>query len=164
MSANPIWEEMSARLNAGWRQRRIVRYHAEGKDPDQPREGDAGINLYCRETILLQSGETRDVAMGTSFELPDGCFAMPFVRSHARKNFVVLGGLFDSSYRGEYTITLRNITESAVLMHKDNSYVQIALLLHIVPVLVKVESPSLLKETWRGIQKWGSTLIPGNNS
>ncbi len=87
-------------------------------DPELPlpayaHEGDAGLDLYARESATLRSGGGRAlVATGISIAIPSGYGGFVLPRSGLAVNYgisVVNGpGLIDAAYRGEIKVILIN--------------------------------------------------------
>jgi len=88
-------------------------------DPDLPvpgpaHPGDAGLDLYAREPVLLASGGGRAlVPTGVALALPDGTAGLVVPRSGLalRHGITCLNtpGLIDSGYRGEIKVLLVNL-------------------------------------------------------
>jgi dUTP pyrophosphatase len=91
-------------------------------DPDLPlpsyaHEGDAGLDLYARETVTLDAGGGRAlVATGISIAIPMGYggFVLPRSGLAAKHGISVVNapGLIDSAYRGEIKVILLNTDSS----------------------------------------------------
>jgi len=87
-------------------------------DPDLPlpayaHEGDAGLDLYARESVTLAAGGGRAlVATGISIAIPmgHGGFVLPRSGMAAKHGISVVNapGLIDAAYRGEVKVALIN--------------------------------------------------------
>jgi len=87
-------------------------------DPDLPlpeyaREGDAGLDLYARESVTLPAGGGRAlVATGISIAIPvgHGGFVLPRSGMAVKHGISVVNGpgLIDAAYRGEIKVILIN--------------------------------------------------------
>jgi dUTP pyrophosphatase len=87
-------------------------------DPDLPvpasaRPGDAGVDLYAREAVMLsRQGGRGLVPTGIVIALPDGCagFVLPRSGLALRHGITCLNtpGLIDPGYRGELAVLLVN--------------------------------------------------------
>lgn len=91
-------------------------------DPDLPlpryaHDGDAGADLFARETVVLAPGERALVPTGIAIALPDGWAGFVHPRSGlaARHGITVVNtpGTIDSGYRGEIIVCLLNTDRSA---------------------------------------------------
>ena len=92
-------------------------------DPDLPlpayaHEGDAGLDLYARETAVIPAGGGRAlIATGISIAIPVGFggFVLPRSGLAAKHGISVVNapGLIDSAYRGEVKVILLNTDPTA---------------------------------------------------
>jgi dUTP pyrophosphatase len=92
-------------------------------DPDLPlpsyaHDGDAGLDLYAREDVVLAAGGGRAlVATGISIAIPrgHGGFVLPRSGLAAKHGISVVNapGLIDSAYRGEIKVILVNTDPTA---------------------------------------------------
>ena len=92
-------------------------------DPDLPlpayaHEGDAGLDLYARESALIAAGGGRAlIATGISIAIPLGFggFVLPRSGLAVKHGISVVNapGLIDSAYRGEIKVILLN-TDPAI--------------------------------------------------
>ncbi len=80
--------------------------------PGRAHPGDAGVDLYARETVTLAPGERALVPTGIAIALPDGYAAFVHPRSGlaARHGVTTLNspGTVDAGYRGEVQVNLIN--------------------------------------------------------
>lgn len=91
----------------------IVRLDPDLPLPSYAHEGDAGLDLYARETVRLAAGGGRTlVATGISIAIPIGYggFVLPRSGLAAKHGISVVNapGLIDSAYRGEIKVILLN--------------------------------------------------------
>lgn len=86
-------------------------------DPDLPtpgyaHPGDAGVDLYARDSVTLAPGERVTVATGIALALPSGFVAFVLPRSGlaARHGISLVNspGTIDAGYRGEIAVVLLN--------------------------------------------------------
>jgi len=128
--------------------------------------GDAGLDLRATKETLLYPNTIITVGTGISIEIPDGYVGIIKDKSSLAKDGVhVLGGVIDSSYRGEIFVILTWLNQD---MSSDIPYYyfkegdKIAQLV-IFPIindkfvtLTKIKNDELSK-TDRGINGFGST-------
>src|SRR5699024_11886453 len=80
--------------------------------PTDAPPGDAGLDLYSREEVVIPPGERAKVATGVAIALPAGYAGFVHPRSGlaARAGITVLNapGTIDAGYRGEVEVVLLN--------------------------------------------------------
>ena len=136
----------------------VKKLHPDAKVPAFAHPGDAGMDLYSVEDIVLKPGERRSVPTGIAIALPDGYVSLVWDKSGPSHKFGVktLGGVLDSGYRGEYLIGLVNLGQEAFEIKKGQKIAQL--------LIQKVEHPEVevvdeLEETSRGAGGFGSTGV-----
>lgn len=137
---------------------RVKKLHPDAKVPAFAHPGDAGMDLYSVEDIVLAPGERRSVPTGIAIELPDGYVALVWDKSGPSHRFGVktLGGVLDSGYRGEYLIGLINLGQENFEIRRGQKVAQL--------LIQKVERPEIevadeLGDTSRGARGFGSTGV-----
>ena len=108
---------------------KFKRIHENAKLPKQGKPGDAAFDLTCVEDFTLHAGETKAVSTGlvladmsSEDDRWDAVFLHIVGRSGlALKGVFPLGGIVDSTYRGEIKVILHNGNPS----HKHSSIAQI---------------------------------------
>jgi len=132
------------------------------KFPTYGSDGAAGMDLYAAENVTFRKGETKTVGLGFATELPDDVHARIEARSSlALKNLVVLTGVIDADYRGEWKVILHflgpceaNGYAESFTVAKGDRIAQAVLRPTIRAVLDPVEE---LGTTGRGAAGFGST-------
>lgn len=126
------------------------------KLPSYAHPGDAGFDVYAVETKVIKKGTHEIISTGIASEIPRGWFVSIRDRSGlAFKNGIhVLGGVFDSSYRGEWKIILANFGPSDYKVAKGERIAQG--ILQPAPQ-AKIVSVKRLGRTERGEKGFGST-------
>lgn len=124
--------------------------------PSFAHEGDAGMDLFAIENICLKSGEITKIKTGLSMEFPEDYVGLVLDKSglasnHGLKN---MGGVMDSGYRGEWIVSLINLSKEDYVIEKGHKIAQ--------TVFYKIERPKIdlvdsLSETSRGAGSFGST-------
>ncbi len=136
---------------------KIKKLNSEAIVPKYAHKGDAGMDLYSIENLILEPKHRTMVATGISFELPKGYVALVWDKSGiAKKGVTTLAGVIDSSYRGEIKIALLNVSSKPYKIKKGEKIAQI--------LIQKVEQPKIqvveeLSKTTRGKGGFGSTGI-----
>ncbi len=135
---------------------RIKKLNDDAIPPKYAHEGDAGMDLYSRETMILKAGTRHLFKTGISMEIPEGYVGLFWDKSGlAFKNGItVLGGVIDSGYRGEFGVILLNTGEDDYEIKKGDKIAQVL----IQPVVnAELEVVEELDNTKRGDGGFGST-------
>jgi dUTP pyrophosphatase len=110
--------------------------------PTRARSGDAGLDLYAVEGVVLEPGGRTSVGTGIAVEIPDGQAGLVLPRSGlaARHGIALVNapGLIDAGYRGEIRVLLLNTDRSSAFRLEPGD--RIAQL-----VLVRVETPEVVE-------------------
>lgn len=127
--------------------------------PTYAHDGDAGADLYARESVFLEPGERRLVPTGVAIALPDGYVGLVHPRSGlATKvglSIVNAPGTVDAGYRGEIKVCLINLDPSTpIKLERGDRIAQL--------VIQRVERAEFIEmdeldETTRGAGGHGST-------
>lgn len=103
-------------------------------DPDLPvpsyaHPGDAGVDLYARQSVLLPVGMRVLVSTGICVELPPEYVGLVHPRSGlaSRTGITVLNapGTIDSGYRGEIQVNLINLGQREVHIARGDRIAQL---------------------------------------
>ena len=134
---------------------KVKRLHPDARLPQYARPGDAGMDLFSRDTRTLEQGEPFLFKLGFAIEIPQGYVALVKDRSGlAARGITTLGGVIDQTYRGELGVVLLNTTEREHLVKPGD---RIAQLLIIPIATAEMEEAAELSETDRGEEGFGST-------
>jgi dUTP pyrophosphatase len=130
--------------------------HPDAKIPAYAHPGDAGMDIYSLESVVIKKGDRKRLRTGISMELPEGFVALVWDKSglattHGLKN---LGGVIDASYRGEYFVTLINLGQEDYTVEKGDKIAQV--------LIQKIERAEIqeveeLTDSKRGAGGFGST-------
>lgn len=132
--------------------------HEDAKLPNRANEGDAGMDLYSIEEIVIPAGKSALIRTGIEMELPRGTEAQVRPRSGLalKHSITVLNspGTIDEGYRGEVRVILINHGLEDFTVEKHMRIAQMI----IAPVLqVKIEQTETLTESDRGRGGFGSS-------
>lgn len=128
--------------------------------PFQAHEGDAGMDLFSVEEVILKPMERKLVHTGIKIQLPKNTEAQIRPRSGlALKNGITVlntPGTIDEGYRGEIGIILINLGTEEFKVEEGMKVAQMV----IKPTLsLEVEEVVELTETTRGQGGFGSTGV-----
>ena len=137
---------------------RIKKLDPEAIIPRFSQEGDAAMELFSIENVILEPGERVSCRTGIAMKIPAGYAALIWDKSGPSHKFGIktLGGVFDSNYIGEYLIGLINLSRENFEIKKGQKIAQV--------LFQKVEAPefeevSEFEKTNRGEGRHGSTGI-----
>jgi dUTP pyrophosphatase len=135
------------------------RLRAEAVLPERAYPGDAGLDLFACERIVIEPGERVVVATGLAVAVPEGHAGLVVPRSGlaARHGIGIVNapGLVDSGYRGELRVLLVNTDRSERFTVEPGMRIaQLVLVPLAAAVPVEVD---VLPETERGMAGFGSS-------
>lgn len=133
----------------------------------------AGYDLYADENVILEGVrsypyidsegkqqymvhiDNKRIGTGIALEFDENYVARCSDTSGlGHKNIKVLGGVCDADYRGEYKVSLANLSNQDFEIKKGTKLCQILFLPVEHPILIECED---LSPTQRGNKGWGST-------
>ncbi|MDH5744756.1 MAG: dUTP diphosphatase, partial [Candidatus Aminicenantes bacterium] len=131
------------------------RIHANAKLPSYGHLGDAGLDLFSADDVVLEKGQVLDVPTGIKVAIPEGYVGLVWDKSGLSLRGVHrLAGVIDSGYRGEVKVVLVNLSDEPFVISKGMKIAQLL----IQPVTtVKVVEVEDLGGTPRGEGGFGST-------
>lgn len=124
--------------------------------PYYPHEGDAGLEIFSVEDIIVKSGERALISTGLAIEIPAGYVSLIWDKSGlaAKSGLKTMGGVIEHSYRGEYKIVLYNTSKEDYAVKKGQKIAQLL----IQPIMTaEVEEVAELNDSARGKDGFGST-------
>lgn len=126
--------------------------------PKFAHKGDAGMDLYSIEKVIIPKNETRLIKTGISIELPHMTEAQVRPRSGLalKHSITVLNspGTIDEGYRGEIGVILINHGKEDFVVEKHMKIAQMV----IKPIYeIHIEEVKDLSDTERGNGGFGST-------
>ncbi|MDE2399422.1 MAG: dUTP diphosphatase [Patescibacteria group bacterium] len=135
---------------------KVKKLIADAKLPTHGHPGDAGMDFYCVEDVIFPPGKQERVHTGVAVEIPEGYVGLIWDKSSISFNLglKVMGGVIDSSYRGEIIMNLLNVSNKEVLMTKDHKIAQMLIQKFEHCDILEVDE---LSETVRGDRREGST-------
>lgn len=134
---------------------KIKKLNSDAIIPKYAHEGDAGMDLFSIENLVLKPKHRAVIGTGISIELPRGYVSLIWDKSGiASKGIKTMGGVIDCGYRGEYKIVLINLSSENFEIKKGQKIAQV--------LIQKIESPSIeivneLSKSSRAEGGFGST-------
>lgn len=124
--------------------------------PAYGRDGDAGLDLFSREEIVLKPGQRHSFKMGFAVELPEDCVALIWDRGGMATKFGIhsMAGVIDSNYRGEVNVLLLNTSDKDYKISIGDKIAQMLIQRFEKAEFERVEE---LSETDRGDKGWFSS-------
>lgn len=138
---------------------KIQRIDKDVKIPNYAHHGDAGIDLYSFENdYILKPGEHKKFVTGIKIEIPRGHAGLIWDKSGlALKHCIkIMGGVIDSTYRGEIAVILINLGSKDYKVEKNT---KIAQMLFQKIEEAEVKEVDSLTNTKRNDKGFGSTGI-----
>ncbi|MDX9913446.1 MAG: dUTP diphosphatase [Candidatus Moranbacteria bacterium] len=136
----------------------IKKINPEAKIPIYAIKNDAGMELYSVEDLIVEPGKILTCGTGIAVAIPVSYVGLIWDKSGVafKGGIKTMGGVIDSSYRGEIKIILVNLSDKAYVINKGDKVAQM--------LIQKVESPDIeevevLDDTERGEGGFGSTGI-----
>lgn len=124
--------------------------------PAYAHQGDAAMDLYSNESVLIKPGEYKIIKLGVASIIPSGWFASIRDRSGLAANhgLHVHAGVIDSGFRGEWAVILINHGKKLYKIEKGDRIAQAI----ISPApQVEIQEVKTLKKSERGKSGFGST-------
>ncbi len=134
---------------------KVKKLNSETKLPSYGHKGDAGLDLFSCEDVVIPAGERKMVSTGISTEFPEGYVALIWDKSGiASSGIKTMGGVIEYTYRGEYKVIMFNTSKEDYEIKKGQKIAQLL----IQPILTaEVQEAGELSETKRGNGAFGST-------
>ncbi len=134
---------------------KVLKIRAEAKLPVYSHRGDAGLDLFSCEDLVLEAGEARPVPTGIKMAIPEGHVGLVWDKSGISLVAVHrLAGVIDAGYRGEVRVVLINLGREPFVIGKGMKIAQLL----VQPVIsIEVVETQELDETSRGEGGFGST-------
>lgn len=139
-------------------QMKVKKLRTEAIIPKYAHPGDAGLDLFAVEKMVIPSGETRLIHTGISVQLPEGTEGQVRPKSGlALKHSITVlntSGTIDEGYRGEVGVILINHGNKSYVVQRGDKVAQFI----VKPVLrIEVEEVKDLDDSERGAGSFGST-------
>lgn len=125
------------------------------KLPSYAHPGDAGMDIYSDEEYLLRPGENHAFKTGLASEIDEEHVILFWDKgSMGIKSIKVFGGVVDSGYRGEWLVSLKNLSGNEIKIESGDKITQALIQKVECPEIIEVDS---LNDSSRGEGRHGST-------
>lgn len=135
---------------------KVKKLNPEAKNPVYSHPGDAGMDLFSTERVVLRPNERASCPTGIAMEISEGYVGLIWDKSGIALNHGIktMAGVIDSGYRGEIKIVLANMSNQVYTINVGDKIAQI--------LVQKIENPEIeiseeLSDTARGERGFGST-------
>ena len=124
--------------------------------PRQAYPGDAGMDLFASEHVVLQPMECVAIPVGLAIEIPRGYYAYITDKSglSIKKKLKTMGGVIDSNYRGEIHAGIMNLSDVPYTFEVGDKVAQMIIQ---KTEEVEFEEVEVLSESLRGEKRFGSS-------
>jgi dUTP pyrophosphatase len=135
---------------------KVKKLHKDAKLPTHGHPGDAGMDFYAVEKIIFPPNKQMRVPTGVALEIPEGYVGLIWDKSGISFNqgLKIMGGVIDSSFRGELVMSLLNTKNEEVILEKGHKVAQMIIQKFEHCDILEVEE---LSSTIRGEGREGST-------
>lgn len=135
---------------------KIKKLHPSAMMPKYGHYGDAGFDLCVVKDTLVGKGEWFLVPTGIAMEIPDGYVGLIWDKSGVsiKHGIKTIGGVIDSTYRGEVFVAVVNLRDKNHLFEKGDKIAQMIIQKKEIVEFLEVDK---LSETTRGSGGFGST-------
>ena len=135
---------------------KIKKLHPDAKIPKYAHHDDAGFDLFTPENTFVKKGERVAVPTGLAMEIPEGFVGLIWDKSGLaiKHGIKTLGGVIDSTYRGEVLVGVINLSGGDYVFEKGHKVAQMIIQ---KKETVDFEEVKELTDTVRGEGGFGST-------
>lgn len=135
---------------------KVKKLRPDAKVPNYAHPGDAGMDLFIDEDYTVQPQERYIAPTGVAIEIPDGYVGLIWDKSGMAANVGLksMGGVIDSSYRGEIKVIVFNTSDKPIKFNKGDKLAQM-LIQKVERVLIR--EVNTLSDTSRRDGRFGST-------
>jgi len=135
---------------------KIAKLHPDAKIPSFAHPGDAGMDLFTLQTVVVQPNERVQIGTGIAMEIPEKCVGLIWDKSGLSHTHGIktLGGVVDAGYRGEIKIGIVNLSDTPYTFEAGHKVAQMLIQKVKHPDIMVVDS---LAESVRGDNAFGST-------
>lgn len=135
---------------------KIKKLNEDAVLPNYAHEYDAGLDLYSTIDYSLEQNQRMAIPTGISIEIPNNYVGLIWGKSGLAKNngLAILGGVIDSTYRGEIAVIALNTGYDDIIIKKGQKIAQILIQQVEKADIIEVKE---LEKTERNEKGFGST-------
>lgn len=126
------------------------------KMPTRAHASDAGLDLYCVQSVIVEPHQSTTIDTGVHMALDDGTFGQIVSKSglNVKHGIVCCGGTIDAGYTGSIVVKVYNLSNEWYTFEPGDKIAQM--------IIMKYESPEMklvdkLDDTERGNSGFGSS-------
>jgi dUTP pyrophosphatase len=134
----------------------VKKLSEDAKLPAYANIGDAGMDIFSNECLIIGPKHRAAVRTGLVFEIPKGCVGLVWDKSGVafKSGIKTMAGVIDSGYRGELKVVLINLSSDDFKIDKGQKIAQM--------LIQKIERPNInlveeVTNTKRGEKGFGSS-------
>lgn len=133
----------------------VKKCRVEVKLPTRAHHDDAGIDLYACGNHTVEPHQTVSIPLGIAMEIAEGYVGLIWDKSSVgSKGIKTLGGVIDAGYRGEVSVVVNNMNNTAYTFEHGHKVAQMLIQKVDFPEIVETEE---LSDSHRGVGGFGST-------
>ena len=135
---------------------KVKKLNKDAKLPSYAHDGDAGLDLFAGEEVIVNPGEIARIRSGIAMEIPKGFVGFCWDKSGlSMKNGIkVLGGVMDSGFRGEIIMGVINLGKEKYVFEKGHKVMQMIIQKYEKVIVDEIQK---LSDTHRGEKGFGSS-------
>jgi dUTP pyrophosphatase len=97
------------------------------RKPEYAYGSDSGADLFACEDTIIKAGERKLVSTGIKMQFPEGWAGTIKEKSGLalKKGVQIMGGVIDSSYRGEVNVLIHNLSDETITFDRGDKVAQI---------------------------------------
>ncbi len=135
---------------------KVKKINPEAILPQYTIEGDAAMELYSVEDIIVKAGKIKACQTGIGMVIPEGFVGLIWDKSGIalKGGLKTMGGVIDSNYRGEIGVIVKNLSKEDYKINKGDKIAQMLIQKVECPIIEEVDK---LDDTERGEDGFGST-------
>ena len=124
--------------------------------PQQAYAGDAGVDLYASQRVVLKPQECIAIPTGIALEIPDNYYAYITDKSglSIKHKLKTMGGVIDSNYRGEIHAGIMNLSDEDYIFEVGDKVAQMIIQRTEKYIFEEVDE---LDNSERGEKRFGSS-------
>lgn len=135
---------------------KFKKIHQKAKLPKYALPGDAGMDLFSVEDLIINPGQIVAIKTGLEAEIAEGTAGLIWDKSGlaVKKGIKTMGGAIDAGYRGEIAVIVVNLSDKKHEVCCGDKIAQM--------IVQKIEKPTIietdkLNQSSRGDRGFGST-------